>query len=184
MLLWEWLKEWVDEIFDMGRIGWEKLFMKLAAIEAIDEQTQGACQRFRTTGKTTRRSSQASQVMPQFGVVRFHREGVGLAFRDGVPTIVIPQAIISIKGVRVILLGFGRIIHQALDLFLRAFPHHFPAQITAGLPIYEREDVDPVFLLPMKVNNSSISATWTSVGTGASGKLAALALTHNDTVRW
>lgn len=180
----EWLKEWVDEIFDMGRIGREELFMKLAAIEAIDEQTQGAGQRIRTARKTTRRSSQAGQVMPQFGVVGFHREGVGLAFRDGVATIVIPQAIISIKGVRVILLSFGRIIHQALDLFLSALPHHFPAQITAGLAIYEREDVDPVFLLPMKVNNSSISATWTSLGTGASGKLAALALTHNDTVRW
>ena len=157
--------------------------MKLTGVEAVDEQAQSTSQCLWATRKTTRRSSQASQVVPQFGVVRFDRVGVGLAFRDGVTTIVIPQAIIGIKSVRVILLGFGRIIDHGLDLFLRAFPHHFPAQITAGLPIYEREDVDPVFLLPMKVNNSSISATWTSLGIGASGKMAALALTHNDTVR-
>ena len=36
----EWLKEWADEIFDMSRISWEQLFIKLAAIEAVDKQAQ------------------------------------------------------------------------------------------------------------------------------------------------
>ena len=67
---------------------------------------------------------------------------------------------------------------------LSALPDHFPAQIAACLSIYDRDDVDPVFLLPIKVNNSSISAVLTSSGYGASGKLAALAFTHNETVRW
>jgi hypothetical protein len=65
--------------------------------------------------------------MSQLGVIAFKRVGVGLAFRDGVMTVVMPQAIIGIESVRIILLGFGRIIDHGLDLFLRAFPHHFPA---------------------------------------------------------
>ncbi|NPV77905.1 MAG: hypothetical protein HPY59_16210 [Anaerolineae bacterium] len=83
-----------------------------------------------------------------------------------------------------ILLGLGRIVHHPLNSWLSALPHYFPAQITTGLPVHDRQDVDPVFLFPIKVNNSSISAVFTSLGTGASGRLAALACTHNDTVRW
>jgi len=52
------------------------------------------------------------------------------------------------------------------------------------LPIDDGQVVDPVFLLPIKVNNSSLSAVLTYWSTGVSGKLAALALIHNETVRW
>jgi hypothetical protein len=47
---------------------------------------------------------------------------------------------------------------------LSAFPDHFPAQKAARLAIYERQEVNPVFLLPMKVNNSSASASLTCPG--------------------
>ena len=122
--------------------------------------------------------------MSQLGVIAFDREGIGFAFRNFISAVVIPQAIVGIKGITVIAFGLGCFIDHILDGLLGAFPYHFPAQITAGLAIYAGEDVDPVFLLPIKVNNSSISAVLTSLGTGTSGKLAALALTHNETVRW
>jgi hypothetical protein len=168
----------------MSRIGRIKLLVELASIVAVDKQTQGALQCLGTTRKASRRSCQTRQVVAQLGVIPFHRVSIGFAFRNFISAQVIPQAVISIKGVTVILLGLGRIVYQLLNGWLSALPNHFASQITACLPIYEREDVDPVFLLPIKVNNSSISAVLTSLGTGASGKLAALACTHNETVRW
>jgi hypothetical protein len=122
--------------------------------------------------------------MSQLGVICFYCVGVGFAFGNCVPTQVIPQAVIGIECVRVILLGLGRSVNQLLKGWLSALPDHFVTQVTTRLPIYDRQDVDPVFLWPIKVNNSSISAALTSLGTGTAGKLAALALTHNETVRW
>ena len=121
--------------------------------------------------------------MSQLGVVYFNKICVGFAFRNFISAEVIPQAIISNKCVAVILFGLLRTVHQLLISWLSALPDYLPAQITARLPIYDRDDVDPVFLLPIKVKSSSISAALTSLGTGASGKLAALALTHKETVR-
>jgi hypothetical protein len=37
----------------------------------------------------------------------------------------------------------GRLIDQGLDGWLRAFPDHFPGQMAAGLPVDQRQDVDP-----------------------------------------
>ena len=168
----------------MSGIGWEQLLIQLASVEAVDEQPQCALQCKGATRETTRRPCQAGQVVSQFGVICLHRKGVGFAFRNFIAAEVIPQAVIGIKGIAIILLGLGCFVYQLLNVWLNALPDHFPAQITARLPIYDREDVDPVFLWPIKVNSSSISAVFTSLGTGASGRLAALALTHSETVRW
>ena len=168
----------------MSWIGRIELLIELASVVAIDKQTQGTFKRIRATRKASRRSCQARQVVAQLGVIAFHRVGIGFAFRNFISAQVIPQAVISIECVGVILFGLGRIVYHLLNGWLSALPDHFPAQITTRLPVYDRDDVDPVFLLPIKVNNSSISAVLTSLGTGASGKLAALACTHNETVRW
>ncbi len=58
-----------------------------------------------------------------------------------------------------------------------SLPDHFEAQIAAGETIYDGDDEDLVFFSPMKVNNSSISASLTCSGTGGSGSWAAWALT-------
>ena len=168
----------------MSRVCWELLLVELSTVEAVHKQTQSAHQCIGATRETARGSCQPRQVMAQLSVVRFNRVGVGFAFRDFISTEVIPQASIGIKGIAVILLGLLRIVHHLLNGWLSALPDHFPAQITARLPIHDGQDVDPVFLLPIKVKSSSISAVLTSLGTGASGKLAALALTHKETVRW
>ena len=168
----------------MSGIGRIKLLVELASVVAVYKQTQGAFQCMGTTRKVSRRSCQTRQVVAQLGVISFHRVSFGFAFRNFISAQVIPQAVIGIKGVTVILLGLGRIVYQLLNGWQSALPNYFTTQITACLPIYEREDVDPVFLWPIKVNSSSSSAVFTSLGTGASGKLAALALTHSETVRW
>ena len=167
----------------MGRISRVLLFIELPPVVAVDKQAQGTFEGMRATREASRRSCQTRQVVTQFGVASFHRVGIGFAFRNFISTQVIPQAVICIECVTVVLLGLGRIVHYLLNGWLSAFPDHFPTQITARLPVYDREDVDPVFLLPIKVNNSSISAVLTSVGNGTSGMLAALAWTHNETVR-
>jgi hypothetical protein len=159
------------------------MLVELAAIETINEQAQGTLKRIWATRETARRSGQTCQVVAQLGVVAFDRKGVRFALRNFISAPVIPKTIIGIECVAVILLGLRRIVYHLLDGLLSAFPDHFPAQITAGLPVYDREDVDPVFLLPIKVNSSSISASFTSSGMGASGKLATCALTHKETVR-
>lgn len=168
----------------MSRVIGKGLFMQLTVIEAVHEQFQGSFQCFRTTRKAARTAPQASQIVAQFGITRFDRVSVGLALRDLVHTPVIPQAIIGIKSIAVVALGFGRFIHQLLDHFLGSLPDHFEAQIAAGETIYDGDDEDLVFLSPMKVNTSSISASLTWSGTGGSGSWAAWAWTHSETVRW
>ena len=168
----------------MCRIGWMKLLIELSSVEAVNKHPQSAFQCIGATRKASRRSCQPRQVMAQLSITCFHRVSIGFPFRDFISSKVIPQAVIGIKCIAIILLGLRRIVYQFLDGWLSALPDHFPTQITARLPVYDGQDVDPVFLWPIKLNNSSISAVWTSLGNGASGKRAALACTHNDTVRW
>ena len=168
----------------MSRIGRIKLLVELTPVVAVHKQAQGTFKCIRAAREAARRSGQTSQVMAQLGIVSFHRVGIGFAFRNFISAPVIPQAVIGIECVTEILLGFRRIVYHLLNGWLSAFPNDFPAQITARLPVYEGEDVDPVFLLPIKVNNSSVSAVLSFLSTGSYGKLTALALTHYGTVWW
>ena len=168
----------------MGWVSWVVLFIELPAIVAVDKQAHGTFEGMRATRETSRRSRQTCQVVAQLGVISFHRVSIVFAFRNFITTQVIPQAVIGIECVTKVLLSLGRIVYHLLNGGMSALPNYFPTQIAPRLPIYDGQDVNPVFLLPIKVNNSSISAVLTSWGTGASGKLAALALTHNETVRW
>ena len=120
--------------------------------------------------------------MAQLSIPCFNGVGVGLALRDFILTSVIPKAIISIKGITVIAFGFGSSVDHVLNGLLGALIDHVPAQKAASLSIYYGDDVDPVFLSPMKVNNSSISASSTCSGTGASGSWLAYAFTQFATV--
>lgn len=95
----------------------------------------------------------------------------------------IPKTVIGIKSIAEIDFGLGSIIHHILDGLLGAFPDHIPAEEAAGLPVYERDDVDPLFLSPIKVNNSSISASLISSGMGTASKFSTCAATQSETVR-
>ena len=85
----------------------------------------------------------------------------------------IPETTIRLKTIAEIPFGLRRIIHHELDGFLGAFPDNNPAQNTTCFAVYDGDDVDSVFLSPIKVNNSSISAFSTLSGTGAVGNPSA-----------
>ena len=174
----------LDELVNMSWVIGKALLLQLASIEAIHKELQGRLQGFRAARKTARAARQACQVMAQFGVVGFDRVGVEFTLGDFIRTPVIPQAIIGFKSVAIIALGLGGLVHQLLNGFLSSLPHDLKAQVAAGETIYDRDDEDLVFCSPIKLNNSSISASLTWVGTGGSGNWAAWALTHREMVRW
>ena len=183
MILGEWLNIGLDKLKHMSRVVWKTLLMQLTPIEAVHKKLESSFQGFRAARKTARASGQASQIMAQLSIIAFDRVGVRFALGDFIHTLVVPQAIIGIKGVAVITLGFGRFIHQLLDGFLSSQPYHSKAQVAAGEAIYDGDDEDLFFFSPMKLNNSSISASLTSAGTGGSGNWTAWAWTHKETVR-
>lgn len=174
----------LDELKDMSWVVGKGLLVQLTMIKAVHKQLQSCFQCFRTARKTTRATPQARQVMPQFGIPSFNRVRIGFSLRDFIHTPVIEQALIDIKSIAVVTPGLGRFIHHLLDRLLRSLPDHFAAQIAASETIYDGDDEDLVFLSPMKVNTSSISASLTCPGTGGSGSWAAWACTHSETVRW
>lgn len=149
--------------------------MQLTSVETIHKELQGSLQRFWTARKAPRAARQTGQIMTQLCVVAFDGISVGLALGDFIHTPVIPQAFVSIKGIAEIAFRFGSLVNDFLDGRLGAFPHHSEAQVATGEPVYDRDDEDLVFLSPIKVNNSSISASLTLSGTGGSGKLSAWA---------
>jgi hypothetical protein len=77
---WECLKQWAHEIHNMGCIAWETLLVELSAVEAEDKQAESTFEGIRATRETTRFASQTCQIVTEFGIVSFHRIGVGLAF--------------------------------------------------------------------------------------------------------
>jgi len=120
--------------------------------------------------------------MTQLGIVGFDRIGIGFANRNLISAKVIPERSIGIEAITEIESCLWRVVHEFLDLLNSTVPDDFPAQNATRKPIYDGDDVDPVFLCSMKVNNSSISAVSTFSGMGAAGSLAEWALTHSATV--
>jgi hypothetical protein len=111
--------------------------------------------------------------MAKFGIVAFDRVGITLAFRNFISAIMIPKTTISFETIAEIVFGLGSLINHELDGFLGTFPDHNPSQNATCFAIYYRDDVDPVFLSPIKVNSSSISAFSIFSGTGAAGSRSA-----------
>lgn len=121
--------------------------------------------------------------MAQLSIIAFDRVGIGFTLGDCISPTVISQAVISIKGITIVALGFGCFVHHLLKYHLGPLPGHPKAQVTASEPVHKGYDEDLVFLSLIKVDNSSISAYLTAVGTGGSGSRSAWALNHKETVR-
>lgn len=94
------------------------MLVQLTPIETINKELQCCLYGFRSARKTTRATCQSGQIMAQLSVTDFDRVGVGFAPRDFIGTQVIPQAIIDIKGIVVIALSLGCLIHHLLDRFV------------------------------------------------------------------
>ena len=94
---------------------------------------------------------QACQIMAQFGIVAFHRIGLGFVEHGLIKRPVIIHIGITRKAVTEIVLRSHRLIDQGLNDFENARPFHCPADDAARRPIYGSENVDFVFFCPMKV---------------------------------
>src|SRR5215210_636312 len=99
--------------------------------------------------------------MTQFSIIPFDGIGVSFALRNSVASKVIPKRSIDIEAITEILFGFGRFIHQGLKERLRPFPSYLPTQNATRGSIYQGNQVNSVFLLPIKVKISSNSAVFT-----------------------
>ncbi len=132
----ECLNEWAHEIHEVGRIGWEALFVELSAVEAEDKEAQSTFERIGATRETTRLASQARQIMTELCIVCLHRIGIRFALGDFISTKVIPEPLVGIETIRVIPLGFWRLIDNLLQGCLSANPDDTPAQNAASLAIY------------------------------------------------
>ena len=176
--IWECLKQWAHEIHYVSCVVGEALPVELSTIETEDKESQSTFEGIRAAREATRSASQACQIVTQFCIVSFHRVGIGLAFRDFISAKVVPKPLIGIKAIGVIPLGFWRLIHNVLQGSLAAGPDDRPAQNTARFAVYKSNNIDFGFLSPMKVNISSISASFTSLGNGAWGKASATSVTQ------
>jgi hypothetical protein len=172
-------KLWVNKVFDVSLIIWKYLFVQLPAIERKYEQFQCTLQSVRATRKTTQSACETSQVMTQFCVITFNRVSIVFALRYFIPTVVIPKTSISIEAIAEIPFCLLSIIYHELDDGLSTLPDHHPTQNAARFSINDGDYVYPVFLSPINVNNSSISAisafsTFSRIGATSSFSICAL----------
>ncbi len=159
----------------------ELTFCQLTVVIAINEEPQILDQGLHASGKATRFSSQAFQIVPQVRIDCFHRIGLLLVGTEFVRCSIV-QGVVNWKSIRVILPGLGSPFQASLQRFRGSFRDNSPTQHTASCPIHNRQEVDFVFFVPRKVNSSSSSATLGFLGSGAAGKLAVYALTQLTTL--
>lgn len=152
--------------------------VELLTIETEDKQSQSTFEGIRAARETTGFASETSQVVTQFHIVSFHRVGLGLALRNFISAKVVPKPLVGIKAIGVIPLGFRSLIHHLLQGWLCADSDDRPDQNTARVAVYKSNNINFVFLSPMKVNISSISASFTSLGNGAWGSALAASVTQ------
>ena len=79
---------------------------------------------------------------------------------------IVHQAFICRKCIAEILLCSWPLIDNLLQILCAAYPYQVASDEATSAPIYLGDDVDLVFLPPMKVKSSSSSATSTAFGTG------------------
>ena len=139
-------------------------------VVTVDEQLKVFRQGLHSSGETSRFASQSFQVVAEIGIDCFH--GIGLLFIG--PHFIrspILKIVISWKGIAVVPFGLRRSFQASLQGFAGSFDHYIPTQDTASVSVDNGQDVDFVFFLPTKVNNSSNSAFFTFSGSGAFGSL-------------
>lgn len=104
--------------------------------------------------------------MAQLRVVSFHRVRLRFVVHARMLT---PPAEFSIgeKGIRKVMCSMWRSINDGLHHFWRAVLADRVRDNAARLSVNERDDKRWLFLVPTKVNNSSISRVWELFGTGA-----------------
>lgn len=164
----------VYEITDVGHDIWELAFEKLATVPGIDKEFDRAPQGMNAAGETARFPNKPSQVMAQFSIIGLN--GVGLAFvgQGAVRTRRVDERVVGGKSIGEVLLSKRTAIQHGLERRCGALPSHIPADNAVRRAVNVGQDVDFVFLSPMKVNNSSNSFTSNVMSGGSGGWLGRL----------
>jgi len=142
------------------------LFIALSLVPTPDEQLDRPTQSMNALGEAARASRQTRQIMSQFSVITFHRVGLRLvvhALMRAPPA----QLAVGVKGVGEVTLRGRRTVDNSLHHLRRAFLADRVRDDAARLPLDESDDIGGLFLVPTKVNNSSISSVPAVCGAGS-----------------
>ena len=142
----------------MRGIGGVTAQVQLAAIVGKDKEANCCTEGLNAARETTRGACQACQIVTQVSVDAFHRIGLALA-RDALMLSRINQGFIEGKGITEIVLCRRTPVEDGLGDGFTALIGHCPADNTTCGAIYQCQQIDALFLLPMKLNNSSCSST-------------------------
>ena len=155
----------------MSRVFRKPAFHDLSLIVTIDKQAHMLLQSLSFAGEAPWFTSQSFHVVTQISIDRFHRIGFSLV-RSQLKRSTIVQCAIHWKRIAVVLLCSQGPIQTSLHGFFGPIYDNIPTQDAVAVSIYDGQDVEPVFLLPMKVYNSSNSAVCTLSGFCSGGRFS------------
>lgn len=160
---------------------------ELATIPSKHKNLDSILKSLNGASKTTRTTSQTSEIVPQFCSIAFNR--IGLAFIG--KCLMMPGIIdeVRIRGalIGIVLVSRQRGVYQRLKTLCTSIKRDLVPNDASTGSFNIRYHIDPFFFLPSNVYNSSISTTgskWSDAGGGGgeSGNVAACALTQLATV--
>jgi len=143
----------------METIGREAALMELTTIPSIGEELNGTAEGIQTARETARLASQPGQVMTEFSIVSLDRVGLGFVRESRVMAREVDQGVIGREVIGEVAFRLRAAVKDGLHSLIGTLGDHLPADDTAALTVYVRDEVDFVFLRPTKVNNSSSSLT-------------------------
>ncbi len=109
---------------------------------------------------------QASEVMPEFGIVAFHRVSLGLVSHSVIRCTMIVHIGVSRQTITVIVLRGWTLVNHVLEYFKGTLRHDGMSDNAPCGTIHGGDDIHFVFFEPTNVNNSSSSVTSDAAGRG------------------
>ena len=105
---------------------------ELAAIPGEDEELEGGAERLTRARKTAGRPRQASEILPEFGVVGFHAVGLRFVGQADMLARIVDHILVGDPRIRGVLRRTRRGIHECLNRGLIAVGRNIPPQEAAG----------------------------------------------------
>jgi hypothetical protein len=127
------------------------LFVKLALVPAVSQNTDSRAQRMNRAIKATIVAPQASKVVAQFGVVSFDRVCLALVRHSSINTLAIGDFGVGGELVAVIPMRLWRFVNQFLDQVIADKARDPNAYQTVRGTVNYGHDERFVFFFPMKV---------------------------------
>ncbi len=124
---------------------------ELADIPEMDKQVYGVLEPVKSLGKTTRTAMESSQVMAQFRIIPFDREGLRLVEHGLVGSSIVIDIGIGRESITEVTVGVRTLVHDCLEGLEGALCPHRMAHNAPGSSIYCCDDVHLVFFCPTNV---------------------------------